>query len=226
MAGRLRTRVQNQRMSSPTVPSTVLHAEGLSFHYPQQPGLLARWSARIPAGLTLVRGGDGCGKTTLLRLLAGDLPASAGRLQIHGVELQSSPVSYRQQVFWLDPRSTAFDQITPRDYYKSLTGRFAKFDERLLPDLLDGLSLVPHLDKSIYMLSTGTRRKVWLAAAFASGAAATLLDEPFAALDRSAIAFVMELLEDAATHPTRAFVLADHEAPGTVPLNQTIDLGG
>ncbi len=64
MAGALRLRVQNQRMSSPTVPSTVLHAEGLSFHYPRQPVLFAHWSARIPVGLTLVRGGDGSGKTT------------------------------------------------------------------------------------------------------------------------------------------------------------------
>ncbi len=184
MAGALRLRVQNQRMSSPTVPSTVLHAEGLSFHYPGQPVLFAHWSARIPVGLTLVRGGDGSGKTTLLRLLAGDLPASAGRLQVNGVELQSSPVSYQQQVFWIDPRSTSFDQLTPTDYFKSLAFRFA------------------------------------------SGAVATLLDEPFAALDRRAIAFVMELLEDAASHPTRAFVLAHYEAPGQVPLNQKIDLGG
>ncbi len=218
--------MQNQRMSPPPIPTAVVHAESLSFHYPQQPALFTRWSASIPAGLSLVCGGDGSGKTTLLRLLAGDLPVSAGRLRIHGVDLLASPARYQQQVFWVDPRSTAFDQITPREYFKSLALRFAKFDALVLPDLLDGLSLVPHLEKSIYMLSTGTRRKVWLAAAFASGAAVTLLDEPFAALDQSAIAFVMELLEDAAAHPSRAFVLAHHEAPGEVRLAQTIDLGG
>lgn len=213
-------------MRSPPHPTTVLQADGLCFHYPQQPGLLAHWSARISAGLTLVRGGHGSGKTTLLRLLAGDLPASAGRLQIHGVDLQASPDSYRQQVFWLDPRSTALDQVTPRAYFKSQAVRFARFDAPLLPDLLEGLSLVPHLDKSLYMLSTGTRRKVWLAAAFASGAAVTLLDDPLAALDQRAVALVMDLLDDAAAHPSRAFVLAHYEAPGQVLLRQTIDLDG
>src|SRR5512133_466360 len=86
MAGWLRTRVQNQRMTSPTRPPIVLHVDGLSFHYPQQPGLFVHWSARISAGLTLVRGGYGSGKTTLLRLLAGDLPVSAGHLRVHGVD--------------------------------------------------------------------------------------------------------------------------------------------
>jgi ABC-type multidrug transport system ATPase subunit len=204
----------------------VLLVDGLSFHYPQQPAMFHNWSARISSGLTLLRGGDGSGKTTLLRLLAGDLQAQAGVLQANGVRLKDDPGRYQQQVFWVDVRSTAFDQITPKDYFKSLGVRFAKFDALVLPDLLDGLALVPHLDKFFYMLSTGTRRKVWLAAAFAGGAALTLLDEPFAALDQSAIAFVMELLDDAAAHPGRAFVLAHHEAPGQVPLNQTIDLGG
>lgn len=188
--------------------------------------MFANWSARIFSGVTLLRGGDGSGKTTLLRLLAGDLRAQAGVVQVNGVRLHDAPGLYQQQVFWVDVRSTAFDQITPKDYFKSLAARFTKFDPLVLPDLLECLSLVPHLDKSMHMLSTGTRRKVWLAAAFASGAAVVLLDEPFAALDQSAIAFVMELLDDAAVHPGRAFVLAHHEAPGRVPPNQTIDLGG
>ena len=74
------------------------------------------------------------------------------------------------------------------------------------------------------MLSTGSKRKVWLAAAFASGAPVTLLDEPFAALDQASIGFVMELLQDAAQHPTRAWVLAHYEAPGEVPLAAIIEL--
>jgi energy-coupling factor transporter ATP-binding protein EcfA2 len=74
------------------------------------------------------------------------------------------------------------------------------------------------------MLSTGSKRKVWLAGAFASGATVTLLDEPFAALDKASIGFVMELLEEAAHHPKRAWVLAHHEAPGAVPLAAIIEV--
>ncbi len=91
---------------------------------------------------------------------------------------------------------------------------------------MDGLGLAPHLDKGLFMLSAGTRRKVWLAAAFASGAPVTLLDLPFAALDKASIGFVVELLQDVADHPARTWIVADYAAPANVPLAAVIDLGG
>ena len=76
------------------------------------------------------------------------------------------------------------------------------------------------------MLSTGSRRKVWLAAAFASGAALTLLDQPFAALDKVSMGVITELLQEAAGHPERAWVVADYVAPPGVPLAGQAQLGG
>ena len=201
---------------------THLQVEGLCFAYPQRP-LLSNLSINIGPGLTLVQGGDGCGKTTLLRLLSGALAAQAGHLTLNGVSLQTSPKPYQSLIFWADPQTTELESISPNDYFKSLPARYPGFDESLLMALTQALSLAPHLDKSLYMLSTGCRRKVWLSAAFASGAALTLLDEPLAALDRASINVVMELLEEAAAHTRRAWVLASHEAPGKVA--QVIDLG-
>jgi heme exporter protein A len=206
-----------------TTPA-VLQVEGLCFSYPQRE-LFANLSIRIPPGVTLVHGGDGTGKTTLMRLLAGELSAHAGQLQVNNVRLGDRLAVYRQQVFWADPRSSAFDQMTPADYFKSLHRLHPAFDPQVLGKLTAGLALTPHLDKPLFMLSTGSKRKVWLVAAFAAGAAVTLLDEPFAALDKASVSFVMRLLEDAASHPARAWVIAHYEAPGKVPLAAIIDLG-
>ena len=203
--------------------TVILQADGLCFTYPQH-ALFTNWSARITAGLTLLRGDDGSGKTTLLRLLAGELPADAGALTINGVSLSAQPVEYRRQVFWLDPRTTQFDQITALEYFASLHGQYPALDTALLAELADGLALAPHLAKPLYMLSTGSKRKVWLAAAFASGAAVTLLDEPFAALDKGSINFVLELLADAA-QSERAWVMAHYEPPAGLALAQVIELG-
>ncbi|MEO8120882.1 MAG: ATP-binding cassette domain-containing protein [Rhodoferax sp.] len=212
-------------MEPPTLATpTILKGESLCFSYPQR-ALLTHLSVGIASGVTLVRGGDGSGKSTLLRLLAGELPAQAGTLQVNGVRLGDSAVAYRQQVFWADPRSEALDQTTAVDYFKSLYRLYPRFDDQLAGELAEGLALAPHLEKPLYMLSTGSKRKVWLAAAFASGAAVTLLDEPFAALDKASIGFVLELLAEAAEHPTRAWVIADYEAPGEVPLAAIIELG-
>jgi ABC-type multidrug transport system ATPase subunit len=71
----------------------------------------------VSPGLTFVLGGDGRGKTTLLRLLAGDLAADAGEFSIHGVTLQTHTKDYRQQLFWTEPRTDALDQMTPAHYF-------------------------------------------------------------------------------------------------------------
>lgn len=201
----------------------MLRVQGLSFRYPQS-DLFSDWNICIAPGVTLVQGGDGSGKTTLLRLLAGELMAQGGRLQIKGIDLAKQPDAYHQQLFWIDPRSSAFDQTTPLDFLGGLGSRYAAFDRSLAIDLLDGLSLTEHQDKPMYMLSTGSKRKVWLVGAFACGASLMLLDEPFAALDRASIGFVTELLKEAAHHTQRAWVMTNYRPPDGVALAAVIDL--
>ncbi|MDI1268676.1 MAG: ATP-binding cassette domain-containing protein [Polaromonas sp.] len=210
-------------MTTPTAPA-ILEVKGLGFRYPERT-LFADWSASLPPGVTLVLGGDGRGKTTLLRLLAGDLAADAGELSIKGITLETRAKDYRRQVFWTEPRTEAFDQMTPAHYFDVQRSTYAGFDDGVLATCVHGLALASELNKQLFMLSTGSKRKVWLAAAFASGAALTLLDMPFAALDKASIGFVLALLQDAAAHPARAFVVADYAAPAGVPLAGVIDLG-
>ena len=213
-----------RQSTKPAASSTILKADNLSFGYPQLT-LFDQWSARFPPGLSLVRGGESKGKTTLLRLLAGDLRAASGRLEIDGIGLDEQPDEYRRHVFWVDARSDALDQVSATAWFGSLRKRFAHFDGEQLGRLIEGFSLESHIDKPLYMLSTGSKRKVWLAAAFASRAGVTLLDEPFAALDKVSIAFAMEMLAEAAGKTDRACVVAAHESPGDLPLAMTIDLG-
>jgi ABC-type multidrug transport system ATPase subunit len=210
-------------MSIPTSAAT-LQVKDLSFHYSGH-ALLTKWSATMPPGVTLVLGGDGRGKTTLLRLLAGELVADAGELSINGINLKKNPKDYRRHVFWTEPRTDAFDQMTPTQFFDSKRSTYAGFDNDVLEECVDGLALAPELSKQLFMLSTGSKRKVWIAAAFASGAALTLLDMPFAALDKPSIVYVLSLLQEVAAHPARAFVVADYVVPGGVPFAATIDLG-
>ena len=101
---------------------------------------------------------------------------------------------------------------------------YPEFDDAMLLDLIEGLSLNEHVSKAMYMLSAGSKRKVWLAAAFASGALVTLIDEPFAALDKASINFLLERLERVAQNTKRAWVIADYEAPQNLSAIVTIDL--
>ena len=209
---------------STTAQSAVLQARGLGFHFPEQ-ALFADFSLELFPGVTLLRGGDGSGKTTLLRLLAGALPLQAGTLSIQGAALQTAPAAYRKNVFWAEPRSEAFDQISALAYFQLQRGRYAAWDESVLDQLIAGLELAPQIEKPLYMLSTGSKRKVWLVAAFASGAAVSLLDQPFAALDKASTEFLLEQLAAVSQSPTgRAFLIADYAAPEALELAGLIDL--
>ena len=178
----------------------------------------------LPPGVTWIGGGEGRGKTTLLRLLAGDLVAPASTLVLSARYAPSSD-AYRERIFWMDPRTEAFDQVSAVQFFTHTAAHYPTWNAELLAHLVEALGLLPHQDKPLYMLSTGSKRKVWLAAALASGATLTLLDSPFAALDKTSIGHVLEFLNAAAQHPRRAWVIADYAPPAGVALALTIDLG-
>jgi ABC-type transport system involved in cytochrome c biogenesis ATPase subunit len=209
---------------TPEPNKTVLQAQDLHFSYPSNQ-LFSGLSINIAPGITLIQGGDGRGKSTLLRLLAGVLPAQAGQLQINGTGLQGQPSAYRSQVYWAEPRSEAHDQLTAHDYFEVQRRAYADFDDAILADAVAGFDLAPHLHKQLFMLSTGSKRKVWLAAALASNAAVTPLDEPFAALDTASINYLLTWLAANARTTDRAWVMADYVAPDGLALSQVIDLG-
>lgn len=205
--------------------AAVLQADALGFAYPESPAnrLFDGLSVTLPPGVTLLCGDEGSGKTSLLKLLAGALPAT-GELRIQGVSLMQDRVAYQRQIAWLDPRDAALDARSARQIFTALAQSHTGWEADTLQAHMEGLSLTPHLDKTLDMLSTGSRRKVLLAATLAAGCAVTLLDQPFMALDRPSIDYLLDVLRAAATQPGRAYLLADYEAPANVPLAAVICL--
>lgn len=174
-------------------------------------------SFSIAPGLTVLRGGEGRGKTTLLRLLSGQLAPAAGTLE-----------NRARSVFHHDPRERLADAVVARQWLQQLQPVFADWQAAAVDDLVEAFGLDEHIDKPLYMLSTGSRRKVGLVAAAASRADLVLLDTPFAALDAPSCRLLTDLLQEAADSRAQAWVLADYELPaGMAPgrLAALIDLG-
>ena len=155
-------------MPQNTRTAPLLQADQLSFSHPAQPGamLFDGFCLDLQAGVSWLSGDEGSGKTTLLQLLAGALPATGprGQLRVRGISLAENRLAYRQQVAWFAPRDTALDDQTARQVFARLPALHPDCDLRALASHIEGLSLSPHLDKALYMMSTGTRRKVLLAA--------------------------------------------------------------
>ena len=203
---------------------TLLRIEDLHFAWPGGPELFSGLQVQLGTGLTWLTGEDGSGKSTLLALAAGALTPQRGRFCAAGVWLDEAPQRYRQQVFRIDPTSEAHDALPAANYLEGLAAHWPQLSAAALDDLTEGFDLRGHLHKPVYMLSTGTRRKLWLSAAFAAGAPVTLIDQPFAALDKPAIGFLTEVLQDVQHHPKRAWWVADHAVAANLAESRVIHL--
>ena len=201
----------------------LLRAEGLCFGYPQHT-VFQDWSVDVGAGATLVLGGEGSGKTALLRLLAGAVAADAGTLVLAGVSWAQAPQAYQRQVFWQDPRSDALDALVPQTWFETLRPQYSGWSDAALAAHIEGFALAPHLGKALHQLSVGSKRKVLMAAALASGAPLTLIDEPVAGLDKPSIQYLARALTSVAAQPGRLVVVAHYETLAGVPWGTVVDL--
>ena len=176
-------------------------ARNLSFGYPGFP-LLHALDFDIRPGLTLVQGGDGRGKSTLLRIIGGQLEPQQGQIRRRVDSVFDGLLKADE------------DEQTPVSAWLALQGRRqAAWSPRVAAGLVAAFGLQDHLHKPQYMLSTGSRRKLGLVAAAASGAQLTLIDNPYAALDAASCRVLDGLLLQAAAGSERAWVLADHVLP-------------
>ncbi|MDX6751590.1 ABC transporter ATP-binding protein [Geminicoccaceae bacterium 1502E] len=138
-----------------------------------------------PGEFVALLGSSGCGKTTLLRAIAGFVPVSAGRIAIAGRDVTRLPPERREaalvfQSYALWPHMTAFQNVAYglrlRGWTKARLA--ARVEEMLALVKLEGLGR-----RNVTELSGGQRQRVALARALAIEPALLLLDEPLSNLD-------------------------------------------
>jgi ABC-type multidrug transport system ATPase subunit len=198
--------------SSAHTPLFVLQARDLSGG-PAGLSIIQHLNVNWPPGVSWICGGEGSGKTTLLQLLAGDMSPTTGSVTVPS-----------GGVFWADLQATPHDTTTVQACWDTLRTRYPNWSDALQNELAQALDMHTHRHKRLNMLSTGSRRKVMVIAALASGATVTLLDQPFGGLDLASIRVIKDFLREAATQTHRAWLVADYEAPRDVPLASVLNL--
>jgi putative spermidine/putrescine transport system ATP-binding protein len=140
-----------------------------------------------PGEVVALLGPSGCGKTTLLRTVAGFVRQESGAVIIDGRRVDDLPPNRRDigivfQNYALFPHMSVAENVA---YGLRARGQRGAAVARRGAELLDLVQLGPLRDRRPAQLSGGQQQRVALARALAIGPRILLLDEPFAALDRS-----------------------------------------
>lgn len=175
--------------------SALLTVANLTKQFGSQP-VLRDISFSLGQGEVLaVLGRSGCGKTTLLKILAGLETADAGALLLQGHDLRPVPPNERQMVYLyqeplLFPHLTVFENVA----FGLRIRNVAKAEiTRQVHEMLDELDLREHAQKAPNQLSGGQRQRVSFGRALIIRPRLLLLDEPFGNLDAQTRADMQQL---------------------------------
>ena len=184
-------------------PDVAVELADVTFGYDPSRHVLEGISMTIPRGkLVAIMGGSGCGKTTILRLIGGQLRPQSGRVLVGG---QSVPELDREALFALRRKfgvlfqfGALFTDMTVYENVAFTMREHTDLPEELIRDLvlmkLHAVGLRGAAQLMPSELSGGMARRVALARAIALDPMLVLYDEPFAGLDPISLGVIGQLI--------------------------------
>lgn len=189
----------------------MLTAEGIYKRYGRQEILKGVDLEILPGTCTGIIGGNGCGKTTLLSVLAGVMRADKGRICLDGKKIQGNSRTYGDRVAYVPQENPLMEELTVKDnlllWYKGNKKAMKEDLESGAPALL---GVGPMLKLTADKLSGGMKKRLSIACALAGHGSYLILDEPGAALDMECKADIRRYLKTYVSLGG-AVVLTSHE---------------
>ena len=183
--------------------TTAVELDGVTFGYDRTRQVLSGITMSIPRGqVVAIMGGSGCGKTTILRLIGGQLRPNEGRVVVAG---QSVPdldrdglYALRREVGMLFQFGALFTDLSVFENIAFPLREHTELSEELVRDLvlmkLNAVGLRGAAGLAPSELSGGMARRVALARAIALDPMLVMYDEPFAGLDPISLGIVGQLI--------------------------------
>lgn len=181
--------------------------------------------------ILVLLGLNGCGKTTLIKLLAGLLSTKEGTIEYNGENINDINIKNRSKVFSYVPQKTYIaDDFFVRDYLTYGFVNSLKFYEtpkeeqiNKVIEISKELGITDLLDKRMGKISGGERQIVTIASCLLQNTPIILLDEPTSALDLKNQNLVLSVLKKI-SQEGKTIILSSHNPNHALYLNCEVAL--
>ncbi|WP_299126985.1 ABC transporter ATP-binding protein [uncultured Winogradskyella sp.] len=210
--------------------NTILKAEQLSIGYKTKKAdtiIASKINFELIKGQLIgLVGGNGIGKSTLLRTLIKLQPALSGSVLLNGQPLENiSNLELAKQlsIVLTEPLSSKNLRVSElvalgRHPYTNWIGNTTKNDKTIISNAIDLVNITTLKDKWCYELSDGQLQKVMLARALAQDTDIIILDEPTTHLDMYHKAYILKLLQKLTKETGKTILFSSHEIDLAIQL--------
>lgn len=154
----------------------------------------------VPSGeLFGFLGPNGAGKTTTLRMIAGILRPTAGRIRIGGIDLVERPNEAKALLGFIPDRPFIYEKLTGMEFLRFVAGLYAQEGaqvEHRARELLALFDLEDWRDELVESYSHGMRQKLIISSAFVHRPDVIVVDEPMVGLDPKAARTLKDLFRE------------------------------
>jgi ABC-2 type transport system ATP-binding protein len=154
-------------------------------------------SLHVPRGtLYGFLGPNGAGKTTTLRMIAGILRPTAGRVLLGGDDIHRDPLVAKRRLGYIPDRPFVYDKLTGAEFLRFVAGLYGQEGdvvERRMEELLEVFELSSWKDELVEAYSHGMRQKLIISSALIHRPECIVVDEPMVGLDPKAARLLKDL---------------------------------
>jgi ABC-2 type transport system ATP-binding protein len=144
-------------------------------------------------------GPNGAGKTTTLRMIAGILRPTAGRVAIAGIDVWNDPVGAKMKLGYIPDRPFIYEKLTGAEFLRFVAGLFGQEGEQVehrARELMALFDLEEWRDELVESYSHGMRQKLIISSAFVHRPDVIVVDEPMIGLDPKAARILKDLFRE------------------------------
>jgi ABC-2 type transport system ATP-binding protein len=155
-------------------------------------------------------GPNGAGKTTTIKMMAGVLKPTSGRILINGMDLSKNPSEVKACVGFIPDRPFLYEKLTGTEFLRFMGGLFRMKDSAALhrraQEVLELFDLIHWGDELIESYSHGMKQRLAMCAALLHRPKILIVDEPMVGLDPKGARLVKDIFMDEARRGTTIFM--------------------